>query len=105
MSSTGRQPGTDSGSGVRGLSINVDRYPNRGTLRRWTAIEKTTGTEASGPAWPLAAVLLVAILIFESIGEDDEEETLADELTNRAEMAHEGEVADAEDVKDAFLSS
>jgi len=36
---------------------------------------------------------------------EDEDETLADELEERIEGMHEGEIADAEDVKDAFLSS
>lgn len=42
-----------------------------------------------------------------SLTSDDEEEekTLADELTERVEKAREGEFADAEDVKDAFRSS
>lgn len=35
---------------------------------------------------------------------NDEEDTLADELEERVDEALEGEVADAESVKDAFLS-
>ena len=73
MSAAGRQPGTDSGPSLSGLSIDVDRDPEQGTLRKWTAVEQTTGKEASGPAWSLAALLLIAILLLESFRDGDDD--------------------------------
>lgn len=39
-----------------------------------------------------------------SLTTDDDEETLADEIENRVDEARTGDVADADDIEDAFLS-
>jgi len=43
-------------------------------------------------------------LIMSLATDDESEETLADELEERVDEARDGEVADADDVKEAFLS-
>lgn len=98
MSTTRPAANDDSTPGPSGFSIDVTRDPDEGILRKWTAVEKTTGREASGPAWSLTMALLIVILLFTSLFDDENEAEQSAEDTWKTATADAKRRFDEEDV-------
>ena len=79
----GDRPGSDrpkagpSSNNARDYHISVDKRPS-GIWDRWTATEKTTGTEASGPFEVVALVVLLIIILASDSDAETESNGVAD---------------------------
>ena len=85
MSASANQPPEPSGNGWQNGSGWQIATLKDGGWRRWTAVERNTGKEASAPSQILALIILIALLVFSS--NKDEPEDLSDEFEQKIKRA------------------
>lgn len=111
MSTAGSPSGTDSdlsespdGPSLGGFQFDVDKTSS-GRFRKWKAIERTTGEEASGPSWAVALLVVIIALLLKSDDEDDREDdsdTVWADATSDVKQRFDEENVTDEDVEDAI---